>query len=825
MEFAAPGSVTMVLLSCIAGGLVLTAIASIMHGYFFGLDKLGPLSLGSPFALGAGVTWAIIQLIKRNLQKLRKQLEREFEIKTRELRNSQERFYEYADSSSDWFWETDADNRFVFLSSHLEQATGLAPEAMLGRKRENLRMDSEDAEENRRWEDHLQCLEQHRPFTDFEYKGRLPNGRECVFRASGKPYYDSAGDFLGYRGLAVDATDEVAEKRRQMRHQELIFTATELMDDGFVLFDADDRMVMCNDRYRQLYSDIAHILEPGVSYHELARTYADTMDFESTREKNAWIEERIDRHQNRIGSYDQRLESGKWIRIIDQKLPGGGIVGLRVDITEVKQFEQELEAAQRLAQVGSWRWDVKRNRLISCSREFAYIYGVPMSGIHAHLDQQMENFLHSDDCERVAQAFDRFDNEGIEYEIEYRLIQPGGEVRDVVERGVPTIAKGGRIFEQFGTLQDVTERRRQAEAKKQSDEMLAAAIENVPGGFLVVNADGYIERFNRKFFDLYPKQQFCIREGAPFEHFVQSGIDLGVYQEALEDSDTWKQNRLERHKSESIEFIDRLTDGRSIQIALLHLANGSRVGIHVDVTELQQAIETAERANEAKSEFLASMSHELRTPMHGILSFTELGLKRLDTLSQEKLRQYFENIQISGTRLLFLLNDLLDLSKLEAGKLQLDLTTVDIAELVDFCIREQDLRLRDKNLNCRFENGARGKRGRCDRNRILQVITNILANAIKFSPEGGEINIRLDCEEVGCKLRVSDEGGGIPGAELDQVFDKFYQSSGNRSSIAGTGLGLAICREIVDLHGGKIWAENNAGQGASILFEIPVLVD
>ncbi len=815
----------MVLLSCIAGGLLLTAVASTSHGFFFGFDKLNLLNLGFPFVLGAGVTWAIIQLVKRKLQKLKRQIEHEFEIRTGELRNSQERFYDYADSSSDWFWETDADNRFVFLSSHLEQATGVAPEVMLGRKRVNLRVDSEDAEENRHWEDHLQCLEQRRPFTDFEYKGKLPNGRERLLRASGKPYYDNAGNFLGYRGLAVDATDEVEEKRRQMRHQELIYTATELMDDGFVLFDADDRMVMCNDRYRQLYSDIAHVLEPGVSYPELARVYADTMDFDSPREKNAWIEERIDRYQNRTGSYDQRLENGKWIRIIDQKLPGGGSVGLRVDITEIKRIEQELEAAQRLAQVGSWRWDVKRDQLISCSREYANIHGVSMSEIRAHLDRQMEIIVHPGDCERVRQAFDRVDNEGIDYEIEYRLIRPGGEVRDVVERGVPTISRGDRVIEQFGTVQDVTEHRRQAEAKKQSDELLAAAIENVPGGFLVVNVDGYIERFNRKFFDLYPKQQFYIREGAPFEHFVQSGIDLGVYQEALEDPVTWKRNRLERHKSESIEFIDRLTDGRSIRIALLLLANGSRVGMHVDVTELQQAIENAERANEAKSEFLASMSHELRTPMHGILSFTELGLKRLGTLSQEKLRQYLENIQISGTRLLFLLNDLLDLSKLEAGKLQLDLTTVDIVELVGFCVKEQDLRLRDRNLRCRFVNGARGARSRCDRNRVLQVITNILANAIKFSPEGGEINIRLDCDEVGCKLRVSDEGGGIPGAELDQVFDKFYQSSGNHSSIAGTGLGLAICREIVDLHGGRIWAENNAGPGASILFEIPALPD
>ena len=215
------------------------------------------------------------------------------------------------------------------------------------------------------------------------------------------------------------------------------------------------------------------------------------------------------------------------------------------------------------------------------------------------------------------------------------------------------------------------------------------------------------------------------------------------------------------------------------------------------------------------------MSHELRTPMHGILSFAELGLKRLDTLSQEKLRQYLENIQLSGSRLLYLLNDLLDLAKLEAGKMKLDLSPVKLAELVEYCIKEQDLRLRWKNLACHFESGTDDTECVCDRNRIIQVLTNIIANAIRFSPEKGEIGIDLKRNKTGFKIRISDQGPGIPAAELDQVFDKFYQSNVSRNQSGSTGLGLAICREIIDLHQGRIWAEQNSQLGASILFEIP----
>jgi PAS domain S-box-containing protein len=497
-------------------------------------------------------------------------------------------------------------------------------------------------------------------------------------------------------------------------------------------------------------------------------------------------------------------------------------LGTLQDVTQSRLIEEELENAQRIAHVGSWRWDVVNDRLISCSKEYANIYGVPPDKIDLHLEHGLEQVLHPDDRERVVKTFQHNANQqNWDYEISYKIVRTDGQIRNIVERGEPTLIRDGVVLEQQGSIQDVTERTVDKSEKQRSEEMLEAAIENVPGGFLVVNADGYIERFNRKFFDLYPKQQFFINEGIPFDRFLQYGVDMGVYQEALDDPAGWLEQRLALHRSESFEYVDSLTDDRWIQVALRRLPNGTRVGIFVDVTELQQARESAERANEAKSDFLASMSHELRTPMHGILSFTELGLKRLDTLSQEKLRQYLENIQISGTRLLYLLNDLLDLSKLEAGKMRLDMTSVKLADLVTVCIKEQNLRMREKNLSSIFNPARADALCVCDRNRILQVITNIVANAIKFSPETGEIRVDLEPVDSGYQIRVSDQGAGIPDEELDQVFDKFYQSVRNRNKAGGTGLGLAVCREIINLHHGRIWAESNPQQGTSILFEIP----
>ena len=816
-----PRSKLSTLLICFAGGLALLAIAGIVQSISFGVENLTWLSLGTPFVLGTGAAWVTLYLIRRQLLELGRRLDLDFARRTQELKNSADRFQLYAEVSSDWFWETDRDHRFVFFSSHLYEATGARPEDLLGRRRQDLRSESDNENENERWEEHLRCLENHEPFTDFDYRGRLPDGREVLVRSSGKPYFDNNGQFLGYRGSAFDITETQAEKHSFQRARELIYTATAVLNNGFLLFDSDDRLVLCNDRYLQLYSEIADVFQPGVSFTEIVNAYADTIQFDSAVAKQEWIEGRIERYRNPVAAFDQKVKNGSWVRVIDQKLPGGGTVGLRVDITEIKRIEEELESAQRIAQVGSWRWDLVNDSLISCSREYADIYGVPLNIIHQHLEHEYDRVLHPDDRDRVIEVLQRSQEQPNGYEVEYRIIRPDGQVRHIIERGEPTQIKDGVIVEQQGSIQDITERVEGESEKQQSEQMLEAAIENVPGGFVMVDGDGFIERFNRKFFDLYPQQQFFINEGVPFDRFLQAGIDESVYQEALEDEDGWMKQRFDRHQAESNEFIDHLSDGRSIQVALRKLPNGTRVDMHVDVSELQKARESAEKANEAKSEFLASMSHELRTPMHGILSFAELGLKRLDTLSKEKLHQYLENIQISGTRLLYLLNDLLDLSKLEAGHMRLDMAPVNLVDLITACLVEQNLRLSDKSLTAYFEPEVTDSACVCDRNRILQVMMNIVANAIKFSPEGGEIHIDLEQTQDGFRIRVSDQGEGIPADELDRVFDKFYQSVRNRNQSGSTGLGLAVCREIVTLHHGRIWAESAPSQGTVIVFEIP----
>lgn len=261
-----------------------------------------------------------------------------------------------------------------------------------------------------------------------------------------------------------------------------------------------------------------------------------------------------------------------------------------------------------------------------------------------------------------------------------------------------------------------------------------------------------------------------------------------------------------------------------------HELDGYRQHLEEMVAERTEAAESArreaERASQAKSEFLANMSHELRTPMHAILSFADFGADKSAAGNHARSNHYFATIRKSGRRLMDLLNDLLDLSKLEAGKMELRVSAVDLRETLAEAIAEAEAMARAKGIRLLLSGAEEAQVVQADAPRILQVFRNLLSNAIKFSPADAVVEVVLAVDAARpdwVEMRFSDSGVGIPEAELESVFDKFVQSTKTKSGAGGTGLGLAICRQLLAAHGGTVHAVNRDSplSGCTFVVRLP----
>jgi signal transduction histidine kinase len=227
-------------------------------------------------------------------------------------------------------------------------------------------------------------------------------------------------------------------------------------------------------------------------------------------------------------------------------------------------------------------------------------------------------------------------------------------------------------------------------------------------------------------------------------------------------------------------------------------------------------------ASQHKSEFLANMSHELRTPLNAIIGFSEALVDRMFGELNEKQEEYLKDIYSSGTHLLSLINDILDLSKIEAGRMELEPEDFDLPAAIDdalLLVRERAGR-RGIALERHVEAGV--GEIRADARKVKQVLLNLLSNAVKFTPEGGRIDVRVRLEEGNAEISVTDSGIGIAAEDQEAVFEEFRQVGKADKKAEGTGLGLALCRKFVELHGGRIWVQSELGRGSTFTFTIPV---
>ena len=251
--------------------------------------------------------------------------------------------------------------------------------------------------------------------------------------------------------------------------------------------------------------------------------------------------------------------------------------------------------------------------------------------------------------------------------------------------------------------------------------------------------------------------------------------------------------------------------------------------------ELRIKSDEANQVSHAKSEFLANMSHEMRTPMHAILGFSDLGANQSESISREKLQGYFLRINESGQRLLNLLNALIELSNLEAGRMHFDISKNDMRSTIDSVVAQLRPMLDERSIKIDIVSKVDVTTAHYDNEKLMQVIKNLVSNAVKFSPPDRVISIIIEGarlpsvtpdvaqeDKPALSVSVTDQGTGIAENELESIFDKLAQSSKKATRTGDAGLGLSICKEIIQHHSGIIEARNNETVGATFTFTIPV---
>lgn len=505
--------------------------------------------------------------------------------------------------------------------------------------------------------------------------------------------------------------------------------------------------------------------------------------------------------------------------------------------------ERRFRGAVEAAHCGVWDWDLETGQ-VTISDYMAGLLGVDRSGTLSE-DAVMDR-IHPRYREAVAHALRQAQTYGA-FEVSFPVPDENGRARWIDARGQ---ARGDRGQDGFtsvlGVALDTTEARR-AKAQAQSAEgRLRDGIESISDAFVLFDKNGRLLLSNQAFQDAFGFEDGVVRKGA-FKQDLNRIAALAIKSEQPAAGGRAGAREVELVDGRWLQLVERFTsDGGSVvsaaDITAIKQKEAERQRaverLHATIAELEDreeklsllarkyevAMTRAEAANQAKSEFLANMSHELRTPLNAINGFSEIMAGELfGPLGHEKYKGYSADILKSGQHLLSLINDILDMAKIEAGKLTLHYEQVSLKEIVDDATRLMRGKIEEAGLKLVVD-AAEMPEIEADHRGLKQVVLNLISNAVKFTPEGGDIIValsRLDDDRV--RLAVTDTGIGIAPEDLARLARPFEQVEGQHSKTTqGTGLGLALTKSLIELHGGELVMESEPGRGTTVSFDLPI---
>ncbi len=488
------------------------------------------------------------------------------------------------------------------------------------------------------------------------------------------------------------------------------------------------------------------------------------------------------------------------------------------------QSEERFRRAMEATSDGLWEWNVETGQTYYSPGYFKMLGYVGNESLDT--DTAWTDLIHPDDLASVLSTKqDCIENRREIFQTEFRMLSEDGTWRWILGRGKAASRDAeGKARLIVGTHVDITERKKTEEkiikAKREWEDTFDAITELI----FIHDSDGKIIRAN-KAYERIAGMSAIRFVGRPFyEIFPKTDSQDGRCKEAMNTgiSEVTEITIDSTGKTFSVRMYPKLDrDGKYLY----------SVHVMLDITERKKVIEAeimkemAEAANKAKSDFLASMSHEFRTPLNAIIGFSELMSTGLSGPLTDQQKEHVTDIFTSGQHLLSLVNDILDLSKVEAGKMELEMSEFNIKRLVETSIALFKEKAYKQSLQITFEIAQGLVTMLGDERKIKQVLFNLLGNAVKFAPAGGRIKVEVTLTDDSEFLRysVSDTGIGISTEDQNKLFKPFQQVDTRLTrKYKGTGLGLSLCKQLVELHRGRIWVESEAGKGSNFIFVIPI---
>ncbi len=635
--------------------------------------------------------------------------------------------------------------------------------------------------------------------------------------------------------LAYELSEREKAERELARHRELN-ALLDTIDYGILFLSPDLKIRLANRAYKTMWAVPEAQLTKGTPIRDVISHHSRALGMKHEYE-HAFIERSMEdiRHCDEVPTEIQS-PNNRVLRYHCVALPDGGRMLTYVDITDQKQALDAIALAEqrqrRLLEMAPYPLVVTRmsdGRILYANARTAEAIGLNQEELRG--TPAPNYYANPADRERL---LDVLSKEGRVQDVEVRLQRhDGSEFWALVNASFADYESTPALLFAFNDITELKQREAQLkQAKKETESALRdlnAVLETIQYGILFLDPDFNVRLANRAYREIWQMPEGFYETSRSLEDDMEKSRELDTYDVPDEKWEAYKARRIGEIKSGIAATSEmRLRNGQVLQYHIIALPDGGRMLTYFDITDLKlfedvlrQAKEQAEEASQAKSRFLANVSHELRTPLNAVLGYTELLIDGLYGNLPEKAHGILTRVQVNGRHLLALINDILDLSKIEAGELLIASEPYSVADLIHAVVTTAEPLASAKGLALGVSVPETLPYGIGDERRLTQVLVNLVGNAIKFT-SNGFVEVSAGVEGGRLRIAVKDTGIGIPAKDQKLIFEAFQQGSNAMNGGTGTGLGLAISQRIVQMHGGTIYVCSTLGQGSTFTIDLPM---